>query len=56
LLIGSLLLFAIIKRNENFITPNGSTIIEANDNLVVLSESQGGLDKVEESLRNQNGG
>jgi cell volume regulation protein A len=45
-------LIAIIKRNENFITPNGSTTIQANDNLVVLSENQEGLDNVVKRLRN----
>ena len=43
-------LIAIIKRNEEYITPNGSTIIEAFDVLVVLSENQEGFDKVEEVL------
>lgn len=43
-------LIAIIKRNEEYITPNGSTIIEAFDVLVVLSENQEGFDKVEEIL------
>ncbi len=36
----------MITRDDKFITPNGSTIIEANDTLVVLSESQAGIDSV----------
>jgi cell volume regulation protein A len=43
-------LIAMIKRNGKYITPNGSTIIEPNDVLVVLSENQKGLDNVEVCL------
>ncbi|MFN0729881.1 potassium/proton antiporter [Polaribacter gochangensis] len=39
-------IIAMIKRNDKFLTPNGSTVIEANDTLVVLSESQEGIDSV----------
>ncbi|MGB4205002.1 MAG: potassium/proton antiporter [Bacteroidales bacterium] len=43
-------LIAMIKRDDEYITPNGATIIEAYDVLVVLSENQEGFDKVEEAL------
>lgn len=39
-------IIAMIKRGDKYLTPNGSTIIEANDTLVVLSESQEGIDSV----------
>jgi cell volume regulation protein A len=39
-------IIAMIKRGDKYLTPNGSTIIEANDTLVVLSESQKGIDSV----------
>ena len=41
---------AMIKRNEKFITPNGSTIFEANDILFVLSDKQEIVDKVNACL------
>ena len=40
----------MIKRNGNYLTPNGSTIIEANDTLVVLTDKPEILDKVYASL------
>ena len=43
-------IIAIIKRKDKYITPNGSTIIEANDKLVVLSDNPEGLDQVNECL------
>ena len=43
-------IIAIIKRNGKFITPGGSTIIEANDKLVVLADNPAGLDQVRECL------
>lgn len=43
-------IIAMIKRNDKYITPNGSTVIEANDVLVILSENQKGLDDVSKSL------
>jgi cell volume regulation protein A len=39
-------LIAFIKRNGKYITPNGSTVIEGNDKLVVLTEDKGTLEKV----------
>ena len=42
---------AMIKRDGQFIIPGGSSKIEENDKLVVLSESEEGLDQVNECLR-----
>lgn len=42
---------AMIKRNGQFIIPGGTSKIEENDKLVVLSESEEGLEKVNECLR-----
>lgn len=42
---------AMIKRNGQYIVPNGNSQIELNDTLVVLSESQEGLDKVNNCLQ-----
>ena len=39
-------IIAMIKRNEKFLTPKGSTVIHAGDTLVVLSEDEEGLDDV----------
>lgn len=41
---------AMIKRNEKYLTPSGTTIIEANDILIVLSSSEEGINKVIECL------
>lgn len=43
-------IIAMIKRDEKYLTPNGSTIIEANDKLIVLSDSKAGIEKVYETL------
>lgn len=43
-------IIAMIKRNDKYLTPNGSTIIEANDILLILSENQEGIDKVNDCL------
>jgi potassium/hydrogen antiporter len=48
-------IIAMIKRNNKFITPNGSTIIEANDKLVILSDTPEGLNKVNDCLNRPNG-
>lgn len=37
---------AMIKRNDKYITPNGATLLEAGDALVILSESEAGLEQV----------
>jgi cell volume regulation protein A len=44
-------IIAMIKRDDKYITPNGSSVIEANDQLVVLSDSQNGIDEVYTRLK-----
>ncbi len=44
-------IIAMIKRDEAYITPNGSTVIEAGDVLIVLSDKQDGIRQVYESLQ-----
>lgn len=44
-------IIAMIRRGDGFITPNGSTVIEANDVLIVLSDTRLGIDEVYESLK-----
>src|SRR5690606_31003146 len=44
-------IIAMIKRADKYITPNGSTVIEANDVLIVLSETEQGIKIVEERLK-----
>jgi potassium/hydrogen antiporter len=44
-------LISIIDRNKKYITPNGETIIEANDELYVLAENKDALADVFECLR-----
>ena len=43
-------LIALIKRNGSFITPNGSTVIEPNDTLVIIAENSDSLKQVYECL------
>tara|TARA_R110002049_G_scaffold9962_1_gene49624 strand:+ start:3715 stop:5178 length:1464 start_codon:yes stop_codon:yes gene_type:complete len=43
-------IIALIKRNDKYLTPNGATVIEPNDVLVILSENQEGLDLVHRCL------
>ncbi len=43
-------IIAIIQRNGKYLTPSGSTVIEANDKLVVLADNPEGLEKVRECL------
>jgi cell volume regulation protein A len=43
-------IIAMIKRDDKFITPNGSTLIEVNDILIILSDNQEGLDKALDCL------
>jgi cell volume regulation protein A len=43
-------IIAMIKRNNKYITPNGSTVIEAGDVLVVLCNQQDGMQGVKECL------
>lgn len=44
-------IIAMIKRNNKYLTPNGSTVIEANDTLIVLSDKADGIKAVYESLK-----
>jgi cell volume regulation protein A len=44
---------AMIKRNGKYITPNGFTIIEANDILLVLSDNEDGFEKVNKCLKKE---
>ncbi|UXP30712.1 potassium/proton antiporter [Reichenbachiella agarivorans] len=44
-------IIAMISRDNRFITPSGSTILEANDILMILSDNQEGIDKIYESLQ-----
>ena len=43
-------IIAMIKRGDKYITPNGSTIINSDDVLIVLSESKKGMRKVYKAL------
>ncbi len=43
-------IIALIKRGEQYITPNGSTVIRAGDRLVILSETREGMEKVYQCL------
>jgi potassium/hydrogen antiporter len=44
-------IIAMIKRNEKYLTPNGATVIDAHDTLVILSENEEGLKHVEDCLK-----
>lgn len=44
-------IIAMIKRNDKYITPNGSTIIEPKDILLVLADNEEGFEKVNECLK-----
>lgn len=44
-------IIAMIKRDDAYITPNGSTVIEAGDILIVLSDKQEGIREVFDSLQ-----
>lgn len=43
-------IIAMIKRNGKYITPSGSTVIEQHDVLLILSDNQEGIDKVDKCL------
>lgn len=43
-------IIAMIKRNEKYLTPNGSTSIEAGDILIIISDTRDGIKKVYETL------
>lgn len=44
-------IIAVIKRNDKYITPSGSTAIEANDTLLILSNNPQSMDSVRECLQ-----
>ena len=44
-------IIAMIKRGDKYITPNGATLIEAGDKLVILSETPEGLEDVYKCLK-----
>lgn len=44
-------IIAMIKRNGSYVVPNGTTVIEANDILIVLSDTQEGIDLVDVCLQ-----
>jgi potassium/hydrogen antiporter len=41
---------AVINRDGKFITPSGSTVIEANDVLIVIADNQQSISQVYECL------
>lgn len=43
-------IIAMIKRNNKYLTPHGSTVLEANDVLFILSDSIEGLNKIYDCL------
>ncbi len=43
-------IIAMIKRKDKYITPNGSTLIEPDDKLVILCDNQEGFNKVDRCL------
>ena len=43
-------IIAMIKRNDNYITPKGSTVIEKDDTLIILSDNQEDLNKAIDCL------
>lgn len=44
-------LVTMIKRNEKYITPSGSTVLESGDKLIVLSDKKESIDLIIESLK-----
>ena len=46
-------IIAMIKRNDSYITPNGSTKIEEHDTLIVLADGPGIFDEVYKTLNPQ---
>ncbi|MEX2594089.1 MAG: potassium/proton antiporter [Anditalea sp.] len=47
-------IIAMIKRDEQYLTPNGSTVLEGDDVLIVLSDKEEGIHKVEACLNIEN--
>ena len=48
-------LIAMIKRGESYITPNGSTELLATDTLIILSNTQEGIEQVKKCILKQEG-
>jgi len=44
-------IIAMIRRGDRYITPNGYTVIEPNDRLMILAENEDGIEKVFASLQ-----
>lgn len=44
-------IIAMIKRGEQYITPSGSTVIEADDHLIVLADNPTGIEQAYKSLK-----
>jgi cell volume regulation protein A len=44
-------LIAMINRNNEYLTPNGSTVIEPNDTLIILADTQQAMNEVHEALQ-----
>lgn len=44
-------IIAMIKRGDNYLTPNGSTEIKADDTLIVLSDTPAGIEEVQALFR-----
>ena len=44
-------LIAMINRNQEYLTPNGSTVIEPNDILIILADNQQAMNEVYEKLQ-----
>ena len=44
-------IIAMIKRGNKYITPSGSSVIEAGDKLIILSETKEGLEEVYKCLK-----
>jgi len=47
-------IIAMVKRDGKYLTPSGSTVIEANDILLILSDKQEGIDLVNKCLYKKN--
>lgn len=44
-------LIVMINRNNEYLTPNGSTVIEPNDTLIILADTQQAMNEVHEALQ-----
>jgi potassium/hydrogen antiporter len=46
----SMAIIAMIKRGDSYLTPNGSTVIEGGDKMIILSDTSEGMEQVYKSL------